>query len=390
MPFTARMAAPEFAVLGDVLADEMISALSRSTHLHVISHLSTSAFRGRDANLSTISSALQATYVLSGGFVVANKRVALTVELAEAATGRVLWGEVRRGEIAAILNGDDPLVPEIVEGVSLAIVDAVVQMTRATPLPNLAGHSLLLGAISLMHRASRTDFERAEKALTHLAERHRRVAAPHAWIAKWNVLCVTRGWVANSPEHAQRTLEHVKRALDADPNCSLGWAMQGFVQTHLLKDLSAATLSLEQALNINPNESLAWLFSGVCHAFRDDGATASADSERALTLSPLDPLRYYYDSLSATAALAAGNFERARDLALRSLRANRTHTSTWRALTVALVRLDDTLAARRAIDSLLVLDPQFSVSRFAAQTPSRGTRLGADWVEALLLAGAPR
>jgi hypothetical protein len=49
----------------------------------------------------------------------------------------------------------------------------------------------------------------------------------------------------------------------------------------------------------------------------------------------LDPWRYYYDSLCATAALAAHDHERAISLAQRSLKSNRMHASTLRVIAIA-------------------------------------------------------
>jgi class 3 adenylate cyclase len=51
IPFTARGGEASHQVLGEVLADEIISALSRAAELNVISRLSTTVFRGREASL---------------------------------------------------------------------------------------------------------------------------------------------------------------------------------------------------------------------------------------------------------------------------------------------------------------------------------------------------
>ena len=65
IPFAARGVAPEHQVLGEVLADEVISSLSRTPELNVISRLSTTAFRGRETSLAELGAHLNANYVLS-------------------------------------------------------------------------------------------------------------------------------------------------------------------------------------------------------------------------------------------------------------------------------------------------------------------------------------
>ncbi len=113
-------------------------------------------------------------------------------------------------------------------------------------------------------------------------------------------------------------LDCTKRALDADPHCSLALAIDGFVHTNLLKRLDIALPSYELAIQNNPNESLAWLLKGTMHAFKGEGQQAVHDTQYAIKLSPLDPHRYFYDSLAATAHLADRQYDQALALAQRS------------------------------------------------------------------------
>src|SRR4029453_5892004 len=115
-----------------------------------------------------------------------------------------------------------------------------------------------------------------------------------------------------------------------------------------------------QALQSNPNDSLAWLLKGTLHAFRDEGKEAVRHTKQALKLSPLDPLKYYFDSLAATAALSATNYPPRLILAERSLRLNRTHASTLRVMITALCRLGRMEEARNRVGQLRALAPVFS------------------------------
>lgn len=115
-------------------------------------------------------------------------------------------------------------------------------------------------------------------------------------------------------------------------------------------------------------------------------------SERALQLSPLDPLRYFYDSLAASAAITAGKYDRAIELAKRSLRANRSHTSKphidYRALAIAQFLSEQMDDARDTVQKLLQLEPLFTVTQFLARTPAQGA-MASRVADALLRAGLP-
>ena len=387
IPFTAR-SGPE--VLGEVLADEAISALSRSSELNVISRLSTTAFRGRDADVAQVGAHLHANYVLSGAYRASRGRVVLTAELAEAKSGRVMWAKDLKGRIAGIVDGDDELIDQLVAEVSAAALARELERSQSQSLRTLESYTLLMGAIALMHRLSLQDFDRGREMLQALVGRAPRLAIPQAWLAKWHVLRVWQGWSSDPGADAQSALECTKRALDNDSQCSLALAVDGFVHTNLLKKLEVALERYELALDVNPNDSLAWLLKGTLHAFKGEGKQAMRDSQRALRLSPLDPHRYFYDSLAASAALSAGQYDRAIELAQRSLRANRTHTSTHRVLVISRWQAGRHDDARKSAKELMRLEPTLSVSRWLARSPSGEYEVGRMCARALKEAGVPQ
>ncbi|MCX7892850.1 MAG: adenylate/guanylate cyclase domain-containing protein [Burkholderiales bacterium] len=389
VPLTARSVEPEHRLLGEVLADEIISALSRAAELNVISRLSTTAFRDREAPPAEVAAHLGANYILSGSYRTAGDQCVVVAELADAANGRVLWGHSLKGSVRGIVAGEDRLIDQIVSQCGTAVVAREVSRALSLPLPTLESYTLLIGAVTAMHRLSLREFERARGMLETLVDRARRQPVPHAWLAKWHVLRVQQGWTDDPAREAQRALDCTRRALDADPEHPLALTIDGMVHTHLVKRHDLAAERYDQALRANPNESLAWLLKGILHAFRGEGRAAVQGTERALRLSPLDPLRYFYDSLAATAALSAERWERAIALAQRSLRHNRTHTSTLRAMAIAQVRagrLDD---ARATVAELMRLEPSLTVTRYRERNPSAGYETGKLWAEALRQAGVP-
>jgi adenylate cyclase len=161
------------------------------------------------------------------------------------------------------------------------------------------------------------------------------------------------------------------------------------VHTNLLKQLDVAQQSYELALRANPNDSLGWLLQGTLHAFKGEGKQAITATRRALALSPLDPMRYFYDSLAATAALAARRYDLAVERALRSLRANRTHASTLRALAIAQWELGREDDARKTVAELMKIEPTLTIRNYLERSPSSAYETGTIWSRALHGAGVP-
>jgi TolB-like protein len=389
IPLSARNDTPALFDVGNLIADSVIWRLSKSANLKVISRLSTAVFRGRANDLGQVSAHLGAAYVLSGAYVANAGQIMVTAELSRARNNQVIWTDRLSGEIGDLLRPESELADRIARAVHFAVFDAEVEHILTQPLPTLESYSLLLGSIKLMHRSSKDEFLQTRKILDELINRHARIAAPRAWLGNWYILRVTRGWSEDRKREAAEALSATHAALDRDPSDALALATEGFVYCHLLKDLETARKRCDEAVEANPSHALGWLYLGTVNAFKGEGAAAVEATRRAIELSPLDPQRYYFESLGATAELSAHQYENAERLARSSLVLNRTHPSTWRALTISLVsqgRMDE---AREALDKMRQLDPALTVEKYLARLPNAELETGQQWARCLAMAGLP-
>jgi adenylate cyclase len=389
IPFSARNDTTALFDVGNLIADSVIWRLSKSANLKVISRLSTAVFRGRANDLGQVSAHLGATYVLSGAYVANAGQIMVTAELSAARNNQVVWTDRLSGEIGDLLRPESELADRIARAVHFAVFDAEVEHILTQPLPTLESYSLLLGSIKLMHRSSKDEFLQTRKILDELINRHARIAAPRAWLGNWYILKVTRGWSEDRKREAAEALSATHAALDRDPSDALALATEGFVYCHLLKDLEAARKRCNEAVDANPSHALGWLYLGTVNAFKGEGAAAVEATRRAMELSPLDPLRYYFECLGATAELSAHQYANAERLARSSLVLNRMHLSTWRALTISLVsqgRMDE---ARQALGKVRELDPKLTVEKYLARLPNAELETGRYWARCLAMAGLP-
>jgi adenylate cyclase len=389
IPFSARTDTPALLDVGNLIADSVIWRLSKATNLKVISRLSTAVFRGRASDVGEVSAHLGATYVLSGAYVVNAGQIMVTAELSAPRNDQVVWTDRLNGEIGDLLRPESELADRIARAVHFAVFDAEVEHILTQPLPTLESYSLLLGSIKLMHRSSKEEFLQTRKILDELISRHARIAAPRAWLGNWYILQVTRGWSEDRKREAAEALSATHAALDRDPSDALALATEGFVYCHLLKDLDTARKRCNEAVDANPSHALGWLYLGTVNAFMGQGKAALDATRRAMELSPLDPQRYYFECLGATAELSAHQYEYAERLARSSLMLNRMHPSTWRALTISLVSQGRVDEARQALEKVRQLEPQLTVERYLARIPNAELETGRQWARCLAIAGLP-
>jgi adenylate cyclase len=355
LPFDAPGLAPDAIGIGDVVSDQLTGLLSASSLLNVVSRLSAVGFRGRATSVPEIARMLGADFVVSGSCWQDRTRVRACVELASARTHSVLWSRTLSDSRAGVLRGDGDMLQALAEQIMGAIVDAQIGRARRAGFERVEDHALLLGAIGLIYRLSLTDFAQARPALETLLDRAPKHALPRAWLARWHLFRVVQGWSADRDADGRAALDHARRALDIDE------------QTSYLRDLDEAERLYARASEVNPNESLNWLQWGNARSFRGDGNGALAHVGRAISLSPLDPARHFYESIQASAALTAGEMDLAIDAARRSLRLNASHVSTHRVLAIALSlsgRIDE---ARPVVRRILELEPALTVEGFIAR-----------------------
>ncbi len=364
IPFEARSNDPEHFVIGELVADGIIAQLSRSPDLRVISRLSTTAFRGRSGVIAQVESHLGATFVLSGSYVASSGKVLLMAELADTRNNQIVWADRVSGDIMDLLETQSEILNRIATAATRALIDSEVQQSLVQPLPRLDSCSLMLGGIAHMHRSSASEFDRSRQVLEALLDRHNRMAAPRAWLAKWYIMRVVRG-MSDSPEQdSRRAIEHTERALDLEPRSTLAMAIQGHALCQLSGDAQGALRKIDESIQLNPNESLAWLYKSVWSSMWGSTEASVQEAETASHLSPIDPMKYYYDLILATGLSIDGKHERAIEWAKRSLRANLHHQPTLRVLIYSQAQLGLLDEARATLDRLTQENPNFTVSGY--------------------------
>ena len=366
IPFDSRSPSAEHFVVGELIADGVITQLARSQDIRVISRMSTTAFRGRGASAGDIDAKLDAPFVLSGGYATLGDKVLITAELTDTRRGDVVWAERLSGDIMDLMQVESELINGLSTACAHAMLNAEVQRTLVQPLPKLDSNALMLGGINLMHRSTPRDLQRSRQLLEAVTERHKRVAAPWAWLAKWHIMQVMQGLSGDPAKDFRHAAEIADRALDREPSSALALAIKGHALCHMGKELDASRRLLVLATESNPNDPMAWLYAGFWSTMWGSSSEAVTESEKALHLSPLDPHQYYLQMLAANSYLVDHRLELAENACQQSLRTNRYHLSTLRTLLTAQYELGEVEKAKNTLATLRKLQPDLTVAKFLA------------------------
>lgn len=326
-------------------------------------------------------------YLIGGTIRRKQDEVICDFDFIEVASGALLWNRTIVCQGGKTLEFLPDQLEEVLRAIGRSVTETTLRNLRGLRLPDVADHELVIAGVTYMHRRSLKDFLTARQLLEEAARRSPDTADIHAWLGKWRVLNVFKGYSTDRSRDTRQALDCTSRALDLDPDSSFALTIDGFVHANILREMTVAGQRYAAALDRNPNESLSWLLRGALLAFQDEGAAAVRATDTARRLSPIDPFGYYYDSLAATAHLAAGQFERALDCAERSLSSNDRHISTLRTKIAAQHCLGDWLGARTTAQDLMSRFPDFRLDDYRRTHPSAEQKTGKLVIEALRAAG---
>jgi TolB-like protein/DNA-binding SARP family transcriptional activator len=376
--------------LAEGLTDDLAEALSRVPGLFVVSRYSAASFKNHHRLPHEIGEALGVRYLISGNLRVAGRRLRLIVELTDLATGRALAVSPFDEQFSDLLEVQQRLAEAVVHAIAPHIRSAEVSRVRIKRPDDYNAYDLLLAAQQAMNHPSRKIFESARKLFERATALEPQWATPLAWMAYWHVMRVGQGWSPDPATETRLADLFAERAIECDPDEPMAFAVQGHVAAYLHKDFKAAFSCFEMAQRIKPSSARAWLWDASAHAWTGDGSRAVEKITRAMALSPYDPLACAYSVSACMSYIADGQYGRAIEFGLRCIGENRSYTSPYKLLIVALTLEERASEARNRIQQLLQLEPAFSVDGFRRRFPGSAWPIGDLCCAALARAGVPQ
>lgn len=389
LPFRNLSPDPTHGFMGDLLAEDLIGALSRQTDLFVISRLSTTPFRDRLYEPRNVAEVLGVRYVLSGTMQASGTRLRLMAELTEADAARVIWAERFEGAIGDLFDLQDQLTRDIAERVIPYVRKLELARVRIKRPDSLNAYERTVRAIDLLHRSSPENLEEARMLLLAAIEAAPQFSPPHAWLALYHVRKIGQGWSSDPQADRQAANRYADEALEYDNTDALANSVFGLVQAYLNKDLQTAITYYDRALTINPSATLAWAWSTSAFSWLGNGSEAIARASRAPALSPFDPSMYSFTAVAAMAHAVAGNYEESIAWCRSSLRQNRMFVSVHRTHVISLVLSGQVEEARGAARELIKLEPAITAAAFLNRYPGAASPQARAFAEALVAAGVP-
>jgi TolB-like protein/thioredoxin-like negative regulator of GroEL len=161
LPFTDMSEKHDQEYFADGMAEEILDLLAKIPGLTVIGRTSSFQFKGKNADLRTIGTQLNAAYVLEGSVRKSGDQVRITAQLINTRTGTHAWSETYDRHISDVLKLQDAIAAAIVREMQLTVASTSLN-PRSTP-KNADAYDLILRG---RHAYDRIDKEGADEAAT--------------------------------------------------------------------------------------------------------------------------------------------------------------------------------------------------------------------------------
>jgi TolB-like protein/Flp pilus assembly protein TadD len=390
LPFANMSGDPEQAYFADGMADEIITALSRSSGLFVISRNSAFAYKGKAVDLRQVGRELGVGYVLEGSVRRSGSRLRITGQLVDAVSGAALWSDRFDGGAEDVFDLQEQVAERVAAVIEPTLQFAEIGRLRRDPPARLDAYDLLLRAYALLADFTAESACAALDCLGQALTLDPTYAPAMAAAAYCRAQSHFQGWKPQDDAARAEAVAQAWRAAELAPNDAQVLWMAAFAVWNMAQTSRERARELfGRSLLINPNSAMALTLSGWIEIMCGNQGQGREMVQRAQRLDPRDPRGWFASGALAIAAVADENYAEALKWSERALAQNRRFAVALRVAAVALVRLGRLDAARSAIAELLAIEPGLTISGFFARIPFPVERLARIYAEGLAEAGLP-
>jgi TolB-like protein len=388
LPFENMSGDQEQDYFADGMSENIITALSRFRSLFVIARNSSFTYKGKAVDIKQVGRELGVRYVVEGSVRKAGRRVRITGQLIEAASGVHLWADQFDGELGDIFDLQDRVTERIAVSVDMRLQSEQGRLAQRKPTDKLDAYDCVLRANAVWRHGDREANEEALRLAYKAIELDPRYGAAYARAA----LCINGKkhprWMIDPQQETAEAVRLARLAVVFGSDDEVALAAAALVLGYLVGELDAAAPLVDQAVELNPNSAFAWSVSGWLRLYMGNHELAIEHQNRAIRLSPRDPNRRIMISMLGAANLYLGRFETAEQFASEAVQLTNGHLATLRLFACSLAHQGKLDQARSVGRRILSLDPTFRLSGASQLAPLRKEDL-ALLVEGLRLAGIP-
>ena len=273
----------------DGIAEDIITALSKSHWLFVIARNSSFTYKGKSVDVRQVGRELGVRYVLEGSVRKSGNRVRITAQLVDATTGHHVWADRYDRALEDIFVVQDEITHSIIGAIAPGIVAAEIQRAQGKDAAELGQWERIVRAHWHARRFTREDCLEAFRLLGEVLQRDPNNAMALADLAfNWHMGGFF-GWTEEPiPVAMERMGEAARRAVAADDHDAMAHTAFAIYELFTNRHDDAIQRS-KRATELDPNSSFARGYLGVAYHVRRRTRPRTRRAGRGEAVKPARP-----------------------------------------------------------------------------------------------------
>jgi TolB-like protein/Tfp pilus assembly protein PilF len=378
---------PEQEYFTDGITEDIITALSKTSKLFVIARNSTLIYKGRALDIKQVAREQGVRYVLEGSVRRGGKRMRITAQLIEAASGHHLWAQRYDREVDDIFALQDEITKEVVSALQIELTEGEQARLAARGTESLEAWQLTFQARTLLHAHHQDGMPKAADFLEQALQLDPNYALAWGSLAgvHWSQ-ALNEGWSASREGSLELAMKASDRSLAIDPEVAGGLTMRGLILLSY-RDFDGALAHAEKALFSAHNLANTHAAAAIILLACGKPAEAIKQVKKAIRLCPIYPAWFLWQLGASHWAL--GQSDEAIATARSGIESDPDLSYSYVLLAMVYAETDRAPEARNAAAEVLRIDPDFSASTWAKGMPFSDPELEARQLSALRKSGLP-
>ena len=377
---------PEQEYFSDGLAEDIITALSKTPKIFVIARNSSFTYKGKPVKVQQIGRELGVRYVLEGSVRKVGEQVRITAQLVDAKTGHHLWAEKYDRDLSDVFALQDEITMRIIEALEVKLTEGEQARIRAKGTDNLAAYLNVLEARELARHQNIDHNRKARQLLEKAIELDPNYAPAYKWLSSVNAVDVVLGASKAKEESLKTAVELAKKALSIDRSYGNAHGIIGWIYV-LTRQYEKAIPELKKALELDPNEADNYMYLTAALLYIDDLDEGILMANKAIRLNPIPPSLYL--NLLAALYRSKGNYKEALVWSEKAVKQEPKDTIANVNLCSVYYLSGREEDARLQAKEVLKLNPKFSLKKLEKMLPYKNFEVKKQYIDALRNAGLP-
>jgi TolB-like protein/class 3 adenylate cyclase len=389
MPFQNMSGDPEQEFFADGVVEDIIASLARYQYFFVIARNSTFTYKGRAFDVKQVGRELGVRYILEGSVRRVGQRMRITAQLIDATTANHIWANRFEGGVEDLFDLQDQVTSSVVGAIEPELRRVEIEWAIHRPATRVDAYLCVMRGLASINKWTRAGADEAMRLARQAMDLDANFSGAYTLALACYILRDINFWSDDREKDRAETKTLAERAMDVGRLDALALSFSGFAFAKVLGDLEAGIALIDRALALTPNLAAALAHSGNVRVWMGDADKAIEHLERAMRLSPVDPLMFMMQNAMALAHFISGHDNEAFAWAEKSSQRNPfLLAAAWIAAASA-ANLGRTADVEKYLARMRQLDPSVSIALIRDRINVRRPQDLARLIESLRKAGLP-